>query len=195
MPKQVVIYVHGFKSSARAQKSVLTKEYIQNFEPDVVFDAHDLPDHPKTAFDEMSKMVKEYIDKGYRVSLIGSSMGGFCSIYLSAKFNIKAVLINPCVYPWNLIPKLLGKQSNPFTGAEFEVTMDQAEDTKKIASMYNINPRLLAMYLQRGDEVLPYQDSASLLHDAAIVHIEDGGSHRYDGFEKHLPEMMNFLLN
>ncbi|MGN1392627.1 MAG: YqiA/YcfP family alpha/beta fold hydrolase [Succinivibrionaceae bacterium] len=194
MDKHVVIYVHGFLSSARALKATQTKEYIISYEPDLHYDSIDLPNTPKEAFAELDLLIKSYIRKDFKVSLIGSSMGGFLSMYMSAKYNIKAVLINPCVYPWDLMGSYVDKNHiNPYTQIEFTITHQDIENVKKIAADYSINPKLLALFVQRGDEVLSYENSCSLLHDAALVHIEDGGNHRFEGFDSYLPEIIKFL--
>jgi predicted esterase YcpF (UPF0227 family) len=35
----------------------------------------------------------------YDINLVGSSLGGFYSLYLSNKYNLKAILINPSITP------------------------------------------------------------------------------------------------
>ncbi len=193
MNDTVVLYVHGFKSSARAAKASMTRDYIRDYEVDLSFDAMDLANTPAEAFSDMCGLVEKYLNKGVRVCLIGSSMGGFLSMYLSAKYNLKAVLINPCVYPWNYLETVKGRQINVYTGDEFEVNDQHVADAKKIAESYEINPQNLAVYLQRGDEVLDYVDASVLLGRSALVHIEDGGCHQFDHYEFCLPEIIRFL--
>ncbi len=195
MARQIVLYVHGFKSSARAMKAELTKQYIRDYEDDLSFDAMDLPDTPAESFADMCGMIEKYRSKGFEVLLIGSSMGGFLSMHLAAKYGLRAVLINPCVYPWKFLGKVLGRNINPYTGEEFEITDEHMYAARKIAESYRPDPANLAVYLQRGDEVLDYVDAAVLLGRSALVHIEDGGSHRFDNYEFCLPEIIRFLRN
>lgn len=195
MNNTVVLYVHGFKSSSRAVKATQTKDYIHDYEVDLSFDAMDLPNTPAEAFADMCSFVEKYLNQGVKVCLIGSSMGGFLSMYLSAKYNLKAVLINPCVYPWNFLEQVKGKQINVYTGDEFEITEKHVEDAKKIAESYELNTKNLALFLQRGDELLDYVDASVLLGRSALVHIEDGGCHQFDHYEFYLPEIIRFLIN
>ena len=72
MNSTIVLYVHGFKSSSRANKSELTKQYIRDYEVDLAFDAMDLPNTVKAAFEEMSDMIEKYKNSGMKVTLIGT---------------------------------------------------------------------------------------------------------------------------
>lgn len=193
MNSTIVLYVHGFKSSSRANKSELTKQYIRDYEVDLAFDAMDLPNTVKAAFEEMSDMIEKYKNSGMKVTLIGSSMGGFLSMYLSAKYDIKAALINPCVYPWMFFNRVMGKQVNPYTGDEFEVTENHVAEARKIADSYELKMSNLALYLQRGDKVLDFSDALALLGRSALVHVEDGGSHTFDNYDSCIPEIIRFL--
>lgn len=48
----------------------------------------------------------------YDITLVGSSLGGYYSLYLSQKYGLKAVLINPCLEPHNIIKLFLGENKN-----------------------------------------------------------------------------------
>lgn len=50
--------------------------------------------------------------ENYDITLVGSSLGGFYSRYLSQKYNIKAVLINPCLDPCDIIKQFLGENTS-----------------------------------------------------------------------------------
>lgn len=45
--------------------------------------------------ENLLKLLLPYCD----IFLIGISLGGFYSTYLSEKYNLKAVVINPLIYP------------------------------------------------------------------------------------------------
>ncbi len=190
-----VIYIHGFKSSAQALKATLTKQYIAQHRPDLNFVSINLPHRTKEAYAILAPMVQHELDLGNKVSLIGSSMGGFLAMCLSAHFAVKATLINPCVAPWDLIPSLLGEHINPYTHVSFTVTMQDAEEARQMYDDCSFDLSKLAVYLQRGDEVLPYQRALDLLHNAAVLHVEDGGCHTFDGYANQLPAIIAFLEN
>ncbi len=71
--------------------NILKKHFPNVFAPTLTVNA-DLN------IDLLESAIKLYIPF-YDISLVGSSLGGFYSIYLSNKFNLKAILINPAVNP------------------------------------------------------------------------------------------------
>jgi uncharacterized protein len=48
------------------------------------------------------------------------------------------------------------------------------------------------LLLQKGDELLDYKDAESYLKDSKVVEIDDGGSHKYDDFEKKFDNISAF---
>ena len=82
--------------------------------------------------------------------------------------------------------------TNPYTGEEVEVSLAHSEplqryDTKALSRLDSYS-----VYLQTGDEVLDYK-KAMWMYQGCYLHVEQGGSHQFDGFESHLEDMMNFL--
>lgn len=188
-----LIYVHGFLSSSQAKKSVLTEKFIKDNKCPINFFSYDFPDTPLEAYALLDQKIRKFLDNGEQVVLIGSSMGGFFSMCMSAKYNLRAALINPCVFPWEFIPNILGRNVNPYTKNEFVLTPNHIADVRRIYDSVVINQNLLALFVQRGDEVLPYKDSCNLLANSALVHIENDGCHTFDNYENCLPEIIRFL--
>ena len=62
--------------------------------------------------------------------LMGSSLGGYLSTYLSEKFELPAVLINPAVKPFELLDDHLGEQQNPYTHEVYHVTEAHLQQLK-----------------------------------------------------------------
>lgn len=188
-----IFYIHGFLSSKNALKSLETKEYLVKCKPDIAFSSIDLPAYPDKAYVLAEEHLIKLLNESSKVSLIGSSLGGFFSMCLASKYNLKAALINPCVNPWDLIPKLLGHQVNPFTGEEVDITTSSIPVLKEIYQSVTLKKENLALYLQRGDEVLDYKVAYKLLAEAAVVHLENGGNHHYEHFATLLPQIVTFF--
>src|SRR5574344_886726 len=104
-------------------------------------------------------------------------------------YTIGKVVVNP----WDIIPNIQGSLTNPYTNHKFNVSSSCAYEIKKIFDGLSINQSLLALYVQRGDEVLNYKIACGLLSDAALIHIEDGGSHTFANYSVCLPEIFRFL--
>lgn len=54
----------------------------------------------------------------YNITLIGSSLGGFYSIYLAQKYNLKAILINPSIESHKTLKTYVGEHTN-FDGSKY----------------------------------------------------------------------------
>jgi predicted esterase YcpF (UPF0227 family) len=188
-----IFYIHGFLSSKNAIKAQETKLYLEKFRTDINFTSIDLPGNPKAGYELAQEYLKSLLTTSDRVSLIGSSLGGFFSMCLASKYNLKAALINPCVNPWDLIPKLLGEQINPYTKERLIITNAAIQEVKDIYAQIELKEENLALYLQRNDEVLNYEHAYKLLANAALVHVENGGTHRFENYEAVLPEIISFL--
>ena len=50
----------------------------------------------------------EFLIPNYNIKLIGSSLGGYYTIYLSDKYDLKGILINPAVSPEETMKKYIG---------------------------------------------------------------------------------------
>jgi len=92
----MILYIHGFASSSKSNKVTLMRN---NFD-DV--SSIDLNIEPKIAIKQLEKFIKKNIKKS-DITLIGSSLGGFYALYLSNKYSLKAVLINPSIYPYKTL--------------------------------------------------------------------------------------------
>ncbi|MCG3720375.1 esterase, partial [Aliarcobacter butzleri] len=86
----MIIYIHGFASCGFGSKAQKFKEY---FEEEII--TISLPTIPNLAIDTLEQIIEFSLNKDENVYLIGSSLGGFYSLYLANKYDLKAVLINP----------------------------------------------------------------------------------------------------
>jgi len=48
--------------------------------------------------------------------------------------------------------------------------------------------------LQKGDDVLDYEEALDFLDGAKTI-LEEGGTHGFEGIERHFERIMNFLQN
>jgi len=101
--KQLIFYVHGWGSSGFATKAdILKGKFTVFFSPTLPVNA----DNAIHLLDQCIQLFKE----SYRITLVGSSLGGFYSIYLANKHpEIKAVLINPAIKPFEVLASQVGK--------------------------------------------------------------------------------------
>jgi len=128
--------------------------------------------------------------------LVGSSLGGYFANYLSEKYNLPAVLVNPAVKPYELLDDYIGEQTNPYTNIVYQVTHGHIQQLKDIEQTApSIDSKQKNNYLvmvQTADEVLNYQQAVEKYQHCQLV-IQQGGDHSFIDFDKTLPTLASFF--
>jgi len=187
----MIIYIHGFGSSGRGGKALQFREYFKTQNISCI--APSLSYVPELAIDTLEQLIESCDEE---VMLIGSSLGGFYSIYLAEKYGLKVVLINPAVDSAKTLKRVLAfgeRQKNYYDNTLFDWT---AEHVDMLLS-YRVNEVKNGDYfllLQKGDEVLDYKEALKKLPNAKTV-IEEGGTHPFEGIERHFESVREFLLS
>ena len=189
-PKPLLIYLHGFMSSPRSVKAKETEFYIARRAMLVEYLVPALSDHPTQAYQQLSELMQANPNR--TIGLIGSSMGGFFASVLSARFNCRAALINPAVAPYQLMNKYIGEQTNPYTNNHFTLTVNDMEFLQEL-EVECPHPDKIMLLVQTGDETLDYKAAVAKYAGSPQV-VEEGGDHRFQDFDKHLPDIMKFLF-
>ena len=191
-----IAYLHGFQSSSKARKATILKNELSSLYPDIEFVSLDFPDDIHKAVDVLSDFVKNELQKGTDLCLVGSSMGGFFSLVLQVKFDLKIALVNPCIYPLEFCidHSLVNVQLENFdTHDKFVITQSDIEYLKELEEkIKEYKLKKTAVFLQTGDEVLDYTKAVAFFKDS-YVNIENGGSHTYENFEKCIHAIVNFF--
>jgi predicted esterase YcpF (UPF0227 family) len=192
-----VIYLHGFNSSPGSEKASLTKEYFQEWAPDIDFYVPQLPPAPMSAISTVETLV-ESIGVENLAGFIGSSLGGYYSLYLQKRFvslnpGLKVVLINPAVKPFELLSGYLGENQNPYTGESYTVESEHMDQLRSLSSRSISTPMNTFLLAQTGDEVLDYYQSVSHLNGAKMW-LQYGGDHSFIAFNDVLPAIRLFLV-
>ena len=125
-----------------------------------------------------------------KVTLVGSSLGGFYATWLAEKYECRAILIQPAVYPYVGLEQYLGPQRNLYTGAQYELTRAHLQGWRSQA-VENVDPERYLLLLETGDEVLDYREAVSKYEGARMV-IRPGGDHMMQSFPEHLPRILAY---
>ena len=189
-PKPLLIYLHGFMSSPNSVKAKETEFYLAKRSMVVEYLVPALSDCPEQAYQQLGELMQA--NQNRTVGLIGSSMGGFFASALAARFTCRAVLINPAVAPQNLMQKYIGEQTNPYTNNHFTLTVNDMEFLQEL-EVECPQPDKIMLLVQTGDETLDYKAAVAKYAGSPQV-VEEGGDHRFQDFDKHLPDIMKFLF-
>jgi predicted esterase YcpF (UPF0227 family) len=181
----MIIYIHGFSSHGYGGKARALREYYAN--KDEVFMAPSLSYVPELAIQTLEELISVCDD----VKLIGSSLGGYYTMYLAEKYDLKAVLINPAMYPYKTLSRMLGQAPNFYDGSFFEWKESHLEMLKKYETNITDQSRVMLM-VQKGDDVLDYREAVDKLPNATQV-VEEGGDHSFVGVERYFDDITLFL--
>lgn len=195
-----ILYIHGFNSSPLSIKAEQTRRYFHENFPEVNFVCPQLAVSPKEAILQLECIIesstKNESSKHDIWFLIGSSLGGYFSSYLTNKYHLRAVLINPAIKPFALLEDYIGEQRNPYTNIVYQVTEQHMIDLKTIEqSAPKFDDEQKNNYLvmvQTGDEVLDYQQAVEKYQHCRLI-VEQGGDHSFVDFDEKLPIIADFF--
>lgn len=188
------VYLHGFLSSPDSQKAQQLAQYFteRNMQQQLLIPTLDF--EPEQAIKQAlaaihSLQQQEGIEQ---VCVIGSSLGGFYATYLAQKENIKAVLINPAVRPFELFDKYLGPNKHFYDGQTYILEMKHIEQLQALEVAKLAKPEDCLLLLQTADETLDYR-LATQKYLNCPSWIEPGGTHSFEGLMDRLDMIFNFL--
>lgn len=202
MSSAIFIYLHGFLSSPRSVKAQQVVRHVHSYN---LLHSHDLPiecrvpempEEPHLAFAVAEKAIKQAREENAVVGLLGSSMGGFYATVLAERYDLRAVLINPSVRPHlrfeEFVKNTDGVTVNPYTQRRFALGEKDIDALATLLPAKLNDPEKYWLLAQMGDEVLDYREAVAYYAGSKQT-IEAGGDHSFQGFERYLPDIMNFL--
>ena len=184
----MIIYIHGFLSSALSFKAGLLRRRMAELRRGREIACPELPLRPAQAIGLLESLVEEHREAG--VSLIGSSLGGYYATWLSEKYGVRSVLVNPAVRPYELLAGYVGAQTNLYTGARDELTPADIAALRSL-EVERITPERYLLMVQTGDEVLDYRAAVERYRGAEQQVIE-GGDHGFSDFGDYLDSALAF---
>jgi predicted esterase YcpF (UPF0227 family) len=185
----MLIYIHGFNSSPASVKSNQLRERLQAMGRESLFSSPALPDLPSSAIALLQSEIALYpVDK---VTLVGSSLGGYYATWLAEKYGVRAVLVNPGVTPHVGLRAYLGPQQNLYTGAKYTLTQQHLDE---LAALEIAKPTRLERYylmVTTGDEVIDYRAAVDKYAGAKQLVVQ-GSDHGFADFRDHLDSVLAF---
>ena len=184
----MLIYLHGFNSTPQSKKAGQLKQSLEAHGMGERYVCPTLSHWPVLAMQvviaEIAKHPRESI------TLVGSSLGGFYATYLAEEYGLRAVLLNPAVYPHRDLSKLLGPQRNLYSGEEYELTVRHVRQLEQMV-VEKITARRYLLIAETGDEVLDYLEAVDRYQGARKV-IVPGGDHALQSFQVQIPRIIEF---
>jgi predicted esterase YcpF (UPF0227 family) len=184
----MLIYLHGFNSSPGSHKAQVLKRYMEKRDMGDQYCCPALPHLPMRAITVIEAEVAKHPSES--ITFIGSSLGGFYSTYLAERHDLRAVLINPAVYPHDGLRAYLGVQHNLHTHQRYELTEEHLSQWEKL-NLPSIRAQRYLLLVETGDEVLDYREAVEKYRGSRQLVIR-GGDHSLVSFPEHLPLILEF---
>ena len=187
----MIIYIHGFGSHGYGNKAKVFREYFHSIEENFI--APSLSYVPELAIQTLEELIRSSHGDIY---LIGSSLGGYYSTYLSPMPEVKkVVLINPATNPMKTLSRALGDAPNFYDDSSFSWTKKHLQMLEQYDYYLPKGSEELQKFfvlLQKGDELLNYKDAQQKYESEKLI-IEDAGSHSFDGIERYFEDIIEFF--
>lgn len=172
-----IIYIHGFNSTGPGSAKYLMLS--ERFGKDRV-STIDLPYVPAQAVSALEDLIEEIKKNDDNIIVVGTSLGGFYAIYLSRKFSLKCVLINPAIDPCVTTRRYLGANTNYGSGLTYQFTVNEVEGFRPYYVTLSDAPTVPTLvFLDADDEVLDYEKAVEHFTGYAHIKVYEGGNHRF----------------
>jgi predicted esterase YcpF (UPF0227 family) len=193
MTSTLIVYLHGFRSSPRSSKAVLTGEAIKKLstsEHPIEWYCPQLVASPKASMD----MVIQHIDSSNhdRLIVMGSSLGGYYANYLAEKYGCKAVALNPAVRAPRELKSHVGVLTSYDTDEPYDFRPEYIDELTNLQVESITNPSRYFLMAAKGDELLDWQEMVNFYKGAEQLVLE-GSDHGISEYPQHLPQVLKFI--
>ena len=188
----MLLYIHGFNSSPQSHKASALKQWLAQQHPHISYEVPYLKPYPADSIAQLEQIIERHKNKHESIGLMGSSLGGFYAAYLSEKYNLRAVLINPSIRPFELLSKYIGENKNFYNDDHYLFEQKHVDELKTFFVPQHTHPENLLLMVQTGDEALDFKE-ATAKYTASQNIIEYGGDHSFQGFDRWYNYNLRFL--
>nr|WP_241030888.1 YqiA/YcfP family alpha/beta fold hydrolase [Paraburkholderia sp. Ac-20347] len=183
--------MHGFRSSPQSFKARLLAARLAELGRADEWLCPTLPVSPDETIELVEREIAQKARPGERITLLGSSLGGFFATQLAEKHGWRAVLLNPAVVPDRDLSKYLGEQPLWHGGGSIVVEPRHLQELRALAVARITRPERYYLIAATGDEVLDYREM--LAHYPGVqTHLIEGSDHGISEFADYVDEVIRF---
>jgi uncharacterized protein len=185
----VILYLHGFRSSPQSFKARVMHERLAELGRLSEWQCPVLPVSPREAVELAESIAAR--TQAERITVVGSSLGGFYATHLAEKHGWRAVLLNPAVVPQDDLSHYLGEQPLWHGGGSITVLPRHLDELRALAVERITRPERYFLIAATGDEVLDYR--TMLAHYPGVkTTLIQGGDHAISDFRDYLDDVLAF---
>ena len=126
-----------------------------------------------------------------KVTIVGSSLGGYYATWLAEKHDLKAVLVNPAVASAISLEQYLGPQRWLYSGEEFELTREHLAEMNALYLPTLKRPERFWLLVEEDDETLDYRQAVAR-YAGAKQSVLPGGDHSFTRWDDYLEDIISF---
>ena len=193
MASTLLVYLHGFRSSPRSSKAVMTGDAVKALstaDNSMEWYCPQLLASPKQSMDMVTKHIDQ--SKADRIVVIGSSLGGFYTNYLAEKYGCKALALNPAVYAARELAPHVGMMTAYDSDEPFDFRPEYIDELKALQIEGISNPSRYFLIAAKGDELLDWREMSEFYQGAKQLVLE-GSDHGIADYEDHLSKVLEFI--
>ena len=194
MPRtKLLVYLHGFRSSPRSSKAVMTEHAIKAFpesEGHIEWFCPQLPASPKQSME----MVTNHINTSNmdEIIIIGSSLGGFYANHLAEKYSCKAVVLNPAVMAARELEPHVGLMTAYDSDEPFDFRSEYVDELRVLQVDRISQPERYFLIASKGDELLNWKEMVDFYSGSQQLVLE-GSDHGISEYADYLPLVTEFI--
>ncbi|TAM05877.1 MAG: esterase [Paraburkholderia sp.] len=185
----MIVYLHGFRSSPNSFKAKLLAARLAALGRADEWFCPMLPVSPAEAVALAGREISARLKPGERVTLIGSSLGGYFSTWLAEQHGWRAALLNPAVVPDRDLSKYLGEQPLWHGGGSIVVEPRHLDELRALAIASVTQPARYYLIAATGDEVLDYREMLAHYPGVSTKLIE-GSDHGISDFADYVDDVI-----
>ena len=190
----LIVYLHGFKSSPNSYKARLTHQAVQalqNNGHELDWFCPQLPPSPKAA---MTMVQAEINQRTWnKLSLIGSSLGGYYATYLAEQYPSRVTLLNPAIEPARDLEAYIGKQKAWHSDEDFHFLPEYIDELKQLYIQGITQAERYLLVATKGDEVLDWREMVSK-YPQARHWILEASDHAISEYADYVDQVVAFHL-
>lgn len=193
MSSTLLVYLHGFRSSPKSSKALMTGKAIKMLssnEDSYEWYCPQLLASPK----ESMELVTKHIGQSHtdRIVIIGSSLGGFYANYLAEKYQCKAVALNPAVRAAQELEPHVGIMTAYDSEDPFDFRPEYIDELRALQIERIADPERYFLIAAKGDELLDWKEMVQFYSGSQQLVLE-GSDHGISEYADYLPAVIQFI--
>lgn len=185
----MILYLHGFRSSPNSRKAqlLLAQMRARGLEGDYL--CPQLPASPRAAAE--TALAAAQLEPTEKLTLIGSSLGGYYATWLAERLGCRAVLLNPAIRPYEDLKAHLGRQPVYFSDASIEMKPEYLDELLALDVLRITRPERYFLIAATGDQLIDWRTMVARYVDCRQRIIE-GSDHELSDFAQYAGEVLEF---